>query len=151
MTLETEVERPEYIDPRFREWRRPLGELGNFADRLLAILSHASVAGVPEIRDSDLYESFAQLEQEFPHLVPRLLMRQQPSFYSRRLGETIGELVWLGELEISASTFRDYEIASENAEQNLTRLRESVGDDFVDDLQPVGVRLAEFVKEKQTS
>lgn len=152
MTSRIEIERPRYIDPDLRE-------SGDLADYLLAILSHASVAGVSEIREKDLFRMMAWLEQEYLHLIPNLLMEEwtlqwegkpYPHFLSHRLGKAIRFASPLG-LERLCSDPSYLEVAPEDAERHLEDLRERAGDDFVNSLQPVGVKLADLVKEKQTS
>lgn len=150
MTPETKVERPPYIDPKLREWRKLVGVPGDLADRLLAILSHASLAGLSKISRRDLHESFARFEREFPSLIPELVMRQQPDFYSYSLGRAMDSALRLGVDPVLSTDF-DFEVTPENAERNLEDLRERAGDDFVDSLQPVGACLADLIKEKQTS
>ncbi len=156
MTPET---RPTYKHkhPELRHWL--IGESGDLPDTLLAILSHASSAGVSEIRNSNLYELFARLEQEYPDLIPDLRMEQRTlkwegkptvQFLSYRLSEAITSALQLG-LEITPRNFNHFEIAPEKAEQVLKRLRGRVGDGFVDELQPVGARLVTLLKEKQAS
>jgi len=128
MTPETRVKQLPNVDPDLRpEWIE-IGKSGDMTDILLAILSHASVAGLSKFREYKLYESFAQLEEEFPHLIPKLLVQRKilrwqgkrvPHFTSDRLGRAIGAAFCLG-LEVTTD-FRVFEIRQEGAPKILER------------------------------
>jgi len=158
MATKIELGRPPYIDPDCRDWRKLVGESGDLTDVLLAILCHASMAGLSKISNHDLYESFAQLEKEFPDLIPDLLFEcktmewdAKPSSHwtSHRLDKAIDPALLLG-LGFSPDG-NHFEIREDKTQLILGRLRKRVGEEFVRDLEPVGRRLDELMKEKQAA
>lgn len=156
MATKIELGRPPYIDPDSRDWRKLVGEPGDLTDILLATICQASMAGSSKISNHDLYESFAQLEKEFPDLIPDLLFecktlkwdgKPYPHLTSHRLAKAIDPALLLG-LEFSPYG-NHFEIREDKAQLILGRLRKRVGEEFVRDLEPVGKRLGELMKEKQ--
>lgn len=115
----------------------------------MGVLSWASIShDIAIIRLSDFYSLFIELQKEFPDLIQELgAVTQRGELsnftYSIRLCDAVEASLQIG-MRITAD-FQHLYTPKQAANLSLERLRKRVGNEFVDNLQPVADRLAELM------
>jgi hypothetical protein len=124
--------------------------LDQIADTILGILSLASKDhGVSRLDMTEFYQVFADLESEFPNLLPvgLDLSRTGQYVYSDALGDALQRALSRG-IRIANPHFQYLEIPADVAERNVERLRKRLGNEFLTTLSQAAESLAKRVPKK---
>jgi hypothetical protein len=134
-------------DPRMRDWTRLVGETGDLADIVVAVLSLASADhNVPKVDLDRFYGVFSELHTEFPDVIPDLDATTLNGYvYSRVLADALENALRLG-VQIANPRFQYLEISQDRARTNLERIGARTEQGFLEALRPVAGTFAQKVQ-----
>ncbi len=134
-------------DTRMREWTRLVGETGDLADIVVAVLSLASAEhNLPRVDLDQFYGAFTDLRAKFPNVIPELDATVLNGYvYSRALSDALENALRLG-VQIANPRFQYLEISEDRARTNLQRVGARTGPEFLTALGPVAESFAHSVQ-----
>jgi hypothetical protein len=130
-----------------RNWTRLVGETGDLADIVVAVLSLASTDyNVSRVELDRFYGVFNELHTEYPDVIPELDATTLNGYvYSRALSDALENALRLG-VQIANPRFQYLEIVQDRAQKNLERVGARTGRQFLDALRPVAQTFAQKVQ-----
>lgn len=134
-----------------RRWNNAIGEKGDLADIVVAIIALAETQGRVKVRLDDYYRVFVLLSESFPSLFPVIDKEKAGDYiYSKALGNALQGALGIG-LQIANPMFQYLQIPEGQCTQVLTRLERRTGPRFVSRLRPVAIKFNKLVAaESQT-
>ena len=134
-------------NPKFRPWWKLVGIPKDLADAVLTVFSLATINfKIDKVRKSDFYRAFASLMDDFEDVIPYFIYHEihyKGGYYvqSYALSNALEQALSLG---IRGDLY-NY-LYFPNSEEWLERYaKEALGDEWIENFQPVAKRFAELV------
>jgi len=132
----------------FRDWRRPIGESGDLADVIAAILSLAAqISNETKIPMSKFYSGFASLAKQYPDLLPDVHTTNVGGIvHAPELSEALEGAQRIG-VGISNPTFQNlFFLDMDRAQNVLGLIQKREGKEFIERLRPLAQTFAAYIK-----
>lgn len=128
---------PQLENSRFKPWNKLVGINGDLADALVAIFSFLSIyQQMPRVRICRFYELTNEINKKFPEFPCQQAELQREIENALQLG-----------IRISAD-FQSFETPQHIALENIRRLRQRVGEYFLEQIKPIAAYISVLIGDR---